>query len=565
MKLKNINKGLLMGLAAVSLTLGSCTNLDETIYSQLPGDGSYTFTAEDIQSQYGTIYDRLRDMYDGWEGYMDISQECGDILMTPFRFETSGWGAQYIPLHTHEFNSTINHLYRPWYSCYQGINACNTLLDNETVAANDQAKAELRAFRALFYYVLFDLWRNIPVTTTNNVEAGFMPSQEAPQTTYDFIVKELNEAKPYLTKEKDLGQMTYWVACMTLAKMYLNHDAWFPEAQDSSFYGKAIDEVNEVINSGLFTLASSYREPFSSNNSECQEIIFHLMYNEKYAGHGTNHFCKWFIAGSQGIFGCTFDPWNGSAAVPQFMATYDPDDSRKADTWKWGEQNDINGQPIYIDGKRLDFTIDVYSMEHPGAAGMQGARLWLYEIQPGNIGTSNCNVPFYRLTDAYFIKAECLLRLGGYNGETEQDAADIVTMLRQRAFKNNPEKATRTVDQLKGGSVYDYGRRSQWGEMNNETGEFVLQTLNETHEGGDDIILGGLLDDLAWEFPYEHHRRQDLIRFKMTNGCNVFNGKSWFDKLPNTNPSDHHLDIFPILRDNLQANPNLKQNPGYAY
>lgn len=35
-----------------------------------------------------------------------------------------------------------------------------------------------------------------------------------------------------------------------------------------------------------------------------------------------------------------------------------------------------------------------------------------------------------------------------------------------------------------------------------------------THEGGDDVELGGLLDDLAWEFVAEHHRRQDLIRFE---------------------------------------------------
>ena len=43
-----------------------------------------------------------------------------------------------------------------------------------------------------------------------------------------------------------------------------------------------------------------------------------------------------------------------------------------------------------------------------------------------------------------------------------------------------------------------------------------------------------------------------------------FNGKSWFGKSANTNPNDHHLDIFPILQDNLDANPNLVQNPGYT-
>lgn len=561
MKINNLKLGL-MGLVIGSLSLGSCTDLDETVYSQIPGDGSYTMTQKDIQAQYGLIYDRMRDMYDGWEGYQDISQECADLLMTPFRYETSGWGAQYVSLHKHEFHSTINHLYRPWYSCYQGINACNQLLDNEIVAENEASVAELRTYRALFYYVLFDLWRNIPVTTTNKVPDGFTPEQETPQFTYDFIVKEVSESKPLLTKEHALGQINYWSACMLLAKMYLNHDAWFPGKEDPTYYQKAIDEVNDVILNGGYTLANSYREPFASDNSSCNEIILALMYDNKYAGHGTNHFCKWFMAGSQGIFGVTFDPWNGSACVPQFLETYDPDDSRKTDTWKWGPQNDVNGEPIYIDGKRLDFTPEVYAIERPGAAGMQGARLWLYEIQPGNIGTSNCNVPFFRLTDAYFIKAECLLRLGGYNGETEQDAADIVTMIRQRAFKNNPEKAVRTVAQLKGGSVYDYGLRETQGEI--VDGELTNIVNTETHEGGDDIILGGLLDDLAWEFVYEHHRRQDLIRFKMSNGCNVFNGKSWFGKSAFTNPTDHHFDIFPIFKDNLQANPKLHQNDGYT-
>lgn len=553
-------KGAIGMLFAGSIMLSSCTDLSETLYSELPGDGSYEFTEVEIAAQYGVIYDRLRDMYDGWEGYMDISQECGDLIMTPYR-TYGGWGAQYVSLHKHEFHPTINHLYRPWYSCYQGINSCNQLLDEETISSNERAVAELRTFRALFYYVLFDLHRNIPVTTTLKVPADYMPKQETPQFTFDFIVKEVEESKPLLTKEAEKGQLNYYGACMLLAKMYLNHDAWFPDTPDSKYYGLAIEQVNEVINSGLYTLAENYREPFSVAGSK--ENIFELMYSNKYAGHGTNHFSKWFPAVCKDVFGVSFDPWNGSACVPQFFYTYDENDSRKADTWKWGVQRDLQGNILYDNGKEVNLTPEVWAIEKPGAGDYQGARLWLYEIQPGNIGTSDDNVPFFRLTDAYFIKAECLLRLGGYNGETEQDAADIVTMIRRRAFKNNPEKAVRTVAQLKGGSVYDYGLRETQGILDNEKNLTNIEII-ETHEGGDDIILGGLLDDLAWEFVYEHHRRQDLIRFKMTNGCNVFNGKSWFGKSANTNPNDHHLDIFPILQDNLDANPNLVQNPGYT-
>ena len=105
MKINNFKLGL-MGLVIGSLSLGSCTDLDETVYSQIPGDGSYTMTQKDIQAQYGLIYDRMRDMYDGWEGYQDISQECADLLMTPFRYETSGWAPS-------TFRSTSTNSTRP--------------------------------------------------------------------------------------------------------------------------------------------------------------------------------------------------------------------------------------------------------------------------------------------------------------------------------------------------------------------------------------------------------------------------------------------------------------------
>lgn len=163
---------------------------------------------------------------------------------------------------------------------------------------------------------------------------------------------------------------------------------------------------------------------------------------------------------------------------------------------------------------------------------------------------------FYRLADAMFIKAECLLRLGGYNGETEQTAADLITEVRKRSF-DSVAKATRTVAQLKGGSVYDYGHREYTceGFANWDRASYV-----STQEGGSDIILGGLLDDLGWEFVGEHHRRQDLIRFKMQDGRNVFNGKSWFCK---DATQETHWDYFPIPKSAMDANIKLVQNEGY--
>ena len=132
----------------------------------------------------------------------------------------------------------------------------------------------------------------------------------------------------------------------------------------------------------------------------------------------------------------------------------------------------------------------------------------------------------------------------------------VFAQVRQRAFASTA-KATRTAADLKGGSVYDYGHREYTCEG---FANWDPASFKSTSEGGADIILGGLLDDLAWEFVGEHHRRQDLIRFKMTDGRNVFNGKSWFCKDATT---ETHWDYFPIPKSSLDANISLKQNQGY--
>lgn len=556
MKLNIIQKGLAVtAVALASVAMSGCTDLDETVYSELPEE---ELTDEMNRDIMGYLFDRMRDFYSGWEGYQDICDESADLLMTPLRTDGS-WGVHYVNLHTHEFNPSMGHIHRTWEACNSGINACNQMLDLESTYSSDQLVAELRTYRALFYYVLFDLYRNIPVETTFKLPAGYMPEQRDPQYTYDFIVNEIVESKPALSKANSWGQINYYGACMLLAKMYLNHNAWFQDNSDSSWYEKACDEVNEIINDGVYTLAESYKEPFSAGNHS-SETILALTFEKDKAGNGTNYFCKWYSPGAHAIFGVTSSAtWNGSAAIPQFINSYDPDDSRLTDTWRYGLQHDQQGNVIYQPntGKELNYTVEVTHINNPGAFEMEGARMQKYEIEPGDNYCANCNVPFFRLTDAYFIKAECLLRLGGYNNETEQDAADIVTMIRRRAFKNNPDKAVRTVAQLKGGSVYDYGLRNTEGTID-DNGELKVTAVNTTYEGGDDIILGGLLDDLAWEFVYEHHRRQDLIRFQLANGNNVYNGKSWFCKKAEANRIH---DLFPIHQDFLQSNPKLVQNP----
>ena len=553
MKIYKFIKVAVFGVLALSFS--SCTDLDETIYDTIAAE-KYEFSEKDAASMFAPVYSNLRSVYWGWNGYCDIQGESSDLWCTPYRIGI-GWGDLYASLHKHQFHSGIGHLSTEWSGAYSGINACNKLLADEAVQNSEAAVAQLRGYRALYYYILFDLFRNIPLDTTYNHPEGWLPVQAEPQQTWDFIIGELKDIKGKCGPDNGMGQINDYTVNMILAKMYLNHNAWFNDHADNSYYGKAIDEVNEVINSGRFSLAPNYSDNFKEDISGSPEIIFGIPFEEKYAG-GNYYANKWIHTAGRAVWG--FNGWatGGSAALPQFIDTYDADDSRFDDCWTLGQQYDQSGSPIYVDGEPLAYTKELHSIDNPGCYPFEGARLIKYEILSGDFGSSYDDVPFFRLADAYMIKAECLLRMGGYNGETEADAASLVTQVRQRAFKDNPAKAVRTVQDLKGGSVYEYGYRENQGKMGQED---IWVTTNE---GGADIELGGLLDDLAWEFVAEHHRRQDLIRFRISgSNQNVYNGKSWFCKEAKTTPTDVHCNIFPIFEKVLNGNPNLIQNPGF--
>ncbi|RNC64113.1 RagB/SusD family nutrient uptake outer membrane protein [Proteiniphilum sp. X52] len=552
-----IYKSILAIVIGVSvLSFDSCTDLSETIYDTLAAE-KYEFTEKDAASMFAPVYSNLRNVYWGWNGYCDIQDESSDLWCTPYRIGI-GWGDLYVSLHKHQFHSQIGHFWTEWNYSYAGINACNKLLADKAVQASEAATSQLRAYRALYYYILFDLFRNIPLDTTYDHPAGWMPEQADPQETWDFVIDELTDIKGKCGPDNGMGQINDYAVNMLLAKMYLNHNAWFNDHSDSSWYGKAIDEVNEIIESGRFSLSANYSDNFKEDISGSPEIIFGIPFENKYAS-GNYYANKWIHVAGRAVW--DFNGWatGGSTALPQFLDTYDEDDGRYTACWTLGQQYDRSGAPIMVEGEPLSYTKEIHSIDNPGCYPFEGGRLIKYEILSGDFGSAYDDIPFFRLADAYMIKAECLLRLGGYKGETEQTAADLVTAVRQRAFKNNPGKAVRTVEQLKGGSVYAYGYRENQGKMGEED-KWVT-----TYEGGDDIELGGLLDDLAWEFVAEHHRRQDLIRFRIRGtNQNVYNGKSWFCKTAKTDPSDNHCDIFPIYKTFLDGNPNLVQNPGYG-
>lgn len=558
-KIKHITIGLITSFV---LSFSACTDLSENVYDTLTDQSIDVTDPVAVGQMMGEAYAQFRFLYWTWNGYFDLMEECSDTYMTPKRIGV-GWGDLYINMHKHSWNYSQGHITELWNYAYVSIGYANKCLDILPETGQDQA--EMRFIRAINYYILLDAFRNVPLETTQNTPEGHLPEQKSAEEIFNFCVTELNAIKDDLGTEKFHGYPNRFAACMVLAKLYLNYNAYF-RTTGNEYYEKALLEVEEVINDGGYELAPNYLDNFKADISGSPEVIFAIPLDKKQASH--NYLVnKALVGAGAAAYGYDGAPWNGSCAVPQFIESYHEKDNRLGYTWTGGVQKAAiknpdgtytpqAGSPIKFEsddwsGKGvLNYSLRVHSIDNPGAYQQEGYRFVKSEIVGGDAGTYGNDVAFFRLADAMFIKAECLLRLG----RDEQTAADLISAVRKRSFKLASD-AKRTVEDLKGGSVYDYGHREYTSE-----GFANWETFISTSEGGADIEFGGLLDDLAWEFVGEHHRRQDLIRFKMKDGRNVFNGKSWFCK---DATDETHWDYFPIPKGAMDSNISLVQNEGY--
>jgi len=136
-------------------------------------------------------------------------------------------------------------------------------------------------------------------------------------------------------------------------------------------------------------------------------------------------------------------------------------------------------------------------------------------IVNANTDFTSTDFPIFRLSEAYLMRAEALLKSGNV-----ADAVTDVNVIRTRAFGDATHNIT--------------------------TGQLTNQYL---------------LDELGREFYYEGHRRTDLIRFgKFSDGTYTW---AWKGNVFAGARTSSHLNLFPIPGDEVSANPNIKQNPGY--
>lgn len=528
------------------ILLSACTKLKDTPYTTIIST-KFNPTKDDIAALVGAGYSQWRFILLDWNGLWRAQEVTSDQLVIPKR--PWGWfdDGVYQRLHRHTWTTDDDVVNQTWSRTYAGITNCNRIIyqiESGLIPITDEKEAtlaELKVLRASYYAILCDFYGNVPIVTKFDLPTGFLPEQNTRKEVYDFIVKDLTDNIPLLSKENNVatyGKFNKWAAFTLLAKMYLNAGIYTGTPQ----WEKCISACDSVIKSGAgYILEPAQKNVFLTENQNSKEIVLAIPMDEDYTNNW-NAFdlhMQTLQQENQATYNLKNTPWGGICAIPQFISTYDPADARYKNNWIKGQQYTAAGQMLTVAqgdfaGKPLSFVNELPGLEK--GESVHGFRLGKFEIKMGSTNRLSNDYPLFRYAEVLMMQAESLLRLG-----KADEAAAIVTQVRQRNFTADPSKAVVTGAQLKGGSAYQYGMKDA---VNNQF----------TNEGGADILYGRFLDELGWEFDQEGHRRTDMIRF------GAFTKKSWLSHAATNN---NNRTLFPIPRTEIQKNNNLTQNPGY--
>ena len=521
----------------------SCTKLDETSYNSIIADG-FQPQNDDLGSLLASAYVPWRKTFLLWNGVARAQMLSADQDVIPAR--PNGWvdGGIYKRMHQHKWTSEDDIPLQSWVRTYDGINSCNRVLYQIESGQIDLGEkqttfvSELKVLRASYYYILVDLFGNVPIITRFDVEEGYLPDQSTRKEVYDFIIKELTENIPNLSEDNSVeyyGRFNKWAAYTLLAKMYLNAQVFSNGANTE--WDKCIEACNQVINSNKYTMENEHRYVFLTKNEGSKEIIFSLPFDETYVSdwNAFDYHMYTLQPANQATYSFQATPWGGVCCIPQYIDSFDPDDERLKDDFIQGQQYDISGNILNCTMGELAGTPLSYVKEVPSIDASQeihGFRWGKFEYDIGITNRLSNDFPLLRYADVLLMKAEALLRKGNAD-----EAARLVTEVRQRNFTTHPEKAVVTGDDLKKDCVYAYGR----------------QDTEKTTVDQKQIEFGRMLDELGWEFSQEGRRRQDMVRF------GAFTTMSWFSH----DASDDTKNLYPIPNSQILTNGKLKQNPGY--
>ena len=177
-----------------------------------------------------------------------------------------------------------------YYRSYYQITLCNDFLRQATdenlstrgIAGADaeqirKYKPEARFLRAYQYWVLMDLFGNVPFATDEQALGSFTPKQISRADLFKYVEDELKAIENELPSAKgnEYGRADKAAAQALLARLYLNAGVYTGSAR----YADALIYAKKVIDGGYTLIADYSRMMRADNNANTSEFIFTINYD----------------------------------------------------------------------------------------------------------------------------------------------------------------------------------------------------------------------------------------------------------------------------------------------
>jgi len=446
---------------------------------------------------------------------------------------------------------------------YFNITLCNHFLqqtDGLTDEKTIKQRAETRFMRAMNYYYLLDMYGNIPFT---EVVAIAPPRQILRKDLFHWIETELKECEvdmyePRTAPYYRLDKAASW---LLLSRLYLNGQVYTTVPQTDSttytpgqtYWNEAATYAYKVIKESGYALNPSYKQLFMADNAGIldgstvntapQEIIFPIACDGlKTQSWGGSLFLIASTYKSDMTPVGTKEAWSGNRTRSSLIRKFFPgtinasnlSDLTTGATSPASRFTRDDRAMFFGTGRTLEITAPGRFIE-----GYSSAK-WTNVRADGGTTSDNkytdTDIPFMRLAEAYLTYAEAVVR--GADMIEGKTALEMVSALRTRARA----KTLTTLTPVAGTTQAEID---------------LINSFGSTPE------LKTILDEWAREFHFEGRRRTDLIRFGKFGGADTKYQWPWKGEVAEGQDFDVKYNLFAIPASDLNANPNLKQNPGY--
>lgn len=289
---RNITNIFLSFIALVAMT-ASCTKFLTEEPKTFDSPDTYYTTLSEMQSAVNGCYDGLTCIYNAGIG-LALNAHVFFEGLTGLCWREQAGSNQYmgftLPLIENQDGVNSN----MWQYYYKAIENCNSTIygiETSQASVTEDSKAALLSevyfLRAYYYWRLVTMFGPIPYKTSKTIgTADSALPLDSEETVVDGCIADLQHAETLAAKvawNPANGHVGKGAIKSLLAKLYMQR-AGYP-VFDSSFYALAYEKAKEVVNSGAFSLFSSYADLRNQANENVGEFIFSIQREAEHAGN----------------------------------------------------------------------------------------------------------------------------------------------------------------------------------------------------------------------------------------------------------------------------------------